>query len=174
MRRRLFLAVSVLMLAPSPALAQDQHAEPRCDTIRPAFPPELSAWSTRTALSAGTNTRTAPVIVVGRGVDLRLSPADGVATAVPAARPAEGGDTAGLALFQVTRGGTYRVALGGAAWIDVVRAGRTLPSVAHGHGPICTGIRKIVDFRLTPGRYVLQLSGSAAAALPVLIARSEA
>ena len=77
-------------------------------------------------------------------------------------------------MFQVARAGTYRVALGTSAWIDVVRAGRALPSQAHGHGPACTGIRKIVDFRLTPGRYVLQLSGTMATTLPVLIGRSEA
>ena len=62
----------------------------------------------------------------------------------------------------------------GNAWVDVVRAGRALASSAHGHGPACTGIRKIVDFRLQPGRYVLQVSGGTSASVPVLIARAQA
>lgn len=166
-----YLALLALPLAPLPALAQE-HAEPRCDIIRPAFPPELSGWSTRSALAAGKSTRSAPVMVVGRGIDLRLAAAGSVTPPVTPKKLAEAGDTAGLALFQITRAGTYRVALGGPAWIDVVRAGKALPSTAHAHGPMCTGIRKIVDFRLRPGRYVLQLTGTQAPTIPVLIAHA--
>ena len=70
----------------------------------------------------------------------------------------------------MTRPGTYRVALGAGAWVDMLRDGKAIASTAHGHGPACSGIRKIVDFPLTPGSYVLQLAGSPDANIPVLVA----
>lgn len=70
--------------------------------------------------------------------------------------PATGGEAS--AAFTITKGGRYRVALDQAAWIDVVRDGKALTSVAHGHGPNCTTIRKIVDFDLTPGAHTLKLT----------------
>jgi hypothetical protein len=30
-------------------------------------------------------------------------------------------------------------------------------SVTHGHGPACSGIRKMVEFEVTQGRYQLQI-----------------
>lgn len=176
-RRRLapLLLPLAAMLPAVPATAQDGVvSDPRCATIRPSFPAELAGWSTRTPLAAGRAPRNAPVLALGRGADLSLHPLVQVQAVAPWGREPMPESQGGLAMFQVTRAGTYRVALGSAAWIDVVRAGKSLPSSAHGHGPACTGIRKIVDFRLTPGRYVLQLSGSAAATLPVLIARGNA
>ncbi|WP_246616645.1 hypothetical protein [Sphingomonas yunnanensis] len=164
-----------LLVAAAP-IAQAPEAEPttdqRCAVSRPPLPAGLTGWSRRAPLAAGTSTRSAPVIVVGHGADLRLAPADQVTPAVTPQREPDTGETAGLALFQVAHPGTYRVALGDAAWIDVVRAGRALTASAHSHGPACTGIRKMVDFRLEPGRYVLQLSGTKAASLPVMIARA--
>ncbi len=67
--------------------------------------------------------------------------------------------------------GTYRVALEHKGWIDVLEAGRSLASSKHGHGPACTGIRKMVDFRLKRGRHVLRLSKLAEDEVRVLITR---
>jgi hypothetical protein len=174
--RILTLSLLLPLLVAAAPIAQAPGAEPtadqRCAVSRPPLPAGLTGWSRRAPLAAGTSTRSAPVIVVGHGADLRLAPADQVTPAVTSQRQPDIGETAGLALFQVARPGTYRVALGNAAWIDVVRAGRALAASAHGHGPACTGIRKMVDFKLEPGRYVLQLSGTKAASLPVMIARA--
>src|SRR3546814_2325418 len=60
---------------------------------------------------------------------------------------------AALVPIEIATAGTYRVALSEGAWVDMVRDGTSLPSVAHGHGPRCSGIHKIVDFKLAPGRY---------------------
>lgn len=169
---RLAISIPLLLLAATPAFAQDPATDPGCMTVRPAFPAGFGGWSVRTPLTAGASTRSAPVLVIGRGVDLRLTGAERTTPAAAPQKPTEPGATAGLALFQVTRAGTYRIALGSAAWIDVVRSGKPVASAAHGHGPACTGIRKIVDFRLTPGRYVLQLTGTQAPSVPVLIARA--
>lgn len=82
---------------------------------------------------------------------------------------AKRGGTAALLSFTVAKAGVYQIGLGSGAWIDVVSGGKALGSVAHGHGPICTGLRKIVDFELAPGRYALQLSGIKAATIRVMI-----
>jgi hypothetical protein len=166
----LLAAAAPITQAPPPA--PEPSADQRCTAARATLPAGLTGWTRRAPLAAGTSTRSAPVIVVGHGADLRLAPAEQVTPAVAPQREPDTGETAGLALFQVARPGTYRVALGDAAWIDVVRAGRALVATAHGHGPACSGIRKMVDFRLQPGRYVLQLSGATAASLPVMIAHA--
>lgn len=172
-RRRLFACLgAAMLLGATGAAAQDAASDPRCATMRPAFPAGFGGWSTRTPLTAGTAARNAPVLPVGRGTDLTLAPADRFVPLLPPGRAAEATSAGGLVMFQVSRAGTYRVALGSPAWVDVIRGGRMVASTAHGHGPMCTGIRKIVDFRLRPGRYVLQLSGSATPTLGLLIARA--
>ena len=161
----LLLAMQVAAPAAPPGPADD----PRCATVRAAVPPGFGGWSARTPVAAGRMPATAPVLPIGGGADLRLA-AGFVPAASPGKAPADG-SKGGLALFEVRRAGTYRVGLSGAAWIDVVRRGQVLASSAHGHGPMCTGINKIVDYRLSPGRYLLQLTGAQADRLGVLIAR---
>lgn len=175
MRRPSLLPALLLAALPAaPALAQDPATDPKCATVRPAFPAGFGGWSTRAPLSAGASPRTAPVLAIGRGADLTLHPLAQVAPVARWGKPPAADAAAGLAMFQVAHAGTYRVALGTPTWVDVVRAGTALPAQAHGHGPACTGIRKIVDFRLKPGRYVLQLSGGGATTVPVLIVRGAA
>lgn len=157
---------------PAPIAAPAPEPTVDCSTVRVAMPREFAGWGMRTPLMAGTAPRNAPVLPIGRGADLTLSATSAVtAPAAPGKAPAAD-SRSGLAMFQVSRAGTFRVALGAPAWIDIVQAGRVIASTAHGHGPVCTGIRKIVDFRLSPGRYVLHLSGAETATVPVLIARA--
>jgi hypothetical protein len=77
----------------------------------------------------------------------------------------------GLLGFTVTQAGTYRVGIGSGAWLEVVRDRTALESAAHSPGPACTGVRKMVDFALTPGTYLLEISGNGTAKLPVLVTR---
>ena len=73
--------------------------------------------------------------------------------------------------IEIAEAGTYGVAIDTGAWIDVSRDGRPLHSAAHGHGPACSTIRKIVDFRLEPGRYTILLSRTEATAVRLLVIR---
>jgi hypothetical protein len=77
--------------------------------------------------------------------------------------PKRGGAHGGLFAFEVGAAGRYRLALGAAHWVEVVANGAAIPSVAHGHGPDCTPVRKFVDWDLKPGRYLLQVTGDPAA-----------
>lgn len=92
-----------------------------------------------------------------------------LAYAVPPEKAATG--YGAVLAFDVASAARYRIALGAAAWIDVIRAGAAQGSVAHAHGPGCSGIRKMVDFDLRPGPHLLQLSGSAGATMRVMVAR---
>ncbi|HTU11102.1 MAG TPA: homogentisate 1,2-dioxygenase [Allosphingosinicella sp.] len=73
--------------------------------------------------------------------------------------------------LEIEQAGTYGVAIDQGAWIDVTRDGTALRSTAHGHGPACSTIRKIVDFALEPGRYTITLSRTDAPAVRLLVVR---
>lgn len=71
----------------------------------------------------------------------------------------------------VMRAGTYRVAINEGALIDIYRDRRLRSSVGHQHGPMCSGIRKLVDFRLKRGRYWLSLAGIEGETVRTMIVR---
>ena len=150
--------VLMLQAAPAPAVPP----APVC-TATVAPPAGLEAWSTVSAITMGP-------IAIGKGTGLMLQPVEKVAFASAPGRAPKPGTFGGVYQFNVATAGTYRIALEAGAWIDVVRDGKSLESVAHMEGPACSGIRKIVDFTLAPGRYVLQLSGAKDAPMRVLIA----
>jgi hypothetical protein len=73
--------------------------------------------------------------------------------------------------IEIAEAGTYGVAIDTGAWIDVSRDDQPLRPAAHGHGPACSTIRKIVDFQLEPGRYTILLSRTEATAVRLLVIR---
>ncbi|WEK43594.1 MAG: homogentisate 1,2-dioxygenase [Candidatus Sphingomonas colombiensis] len=113
------------------------------------------------------------LLPIGSSALVALLPTSQVSYAVPPAKAGAPASNGGLLGFFVARPGRYRVALGNAAWVDVVRDGKSLTSVAHNHGPACSGIRKMVDFDLSPGRYLLQIAGSDALASGVMVSAVE-
>jgi len=76
----------------------------------------------------------------------------------------------GLFAFTVETAGDYTVALGAAAWIDVLEDGKAMEPSTFGHGPECTTIRKMVTFALKPGVHVLQIAVLGAETLRVMVA----
>lgn len=145
------------------------HPAPTMKTcpIAGVIPPELAGWRTMTPVDAGAT----PVpIRLGAGVRAHLLPVDAVTYPLAPAKPGATGTSGGVFAFEVARGGRYRVALGAGAWIDVVQGGRAFASVAHGHGPECSPVRKMVDFDLKPGRYLLEVAGAPSATLGLMIA----
>jgi len=73
----------------------------------------------------------------------------------------------------IAEAGRYGVAGDGKVWIDVAAAdSKPLVSVDHGHGPSCSGIRKIVWFDLAAGTYQLALSKAANASVRLLVVRA--
>ncbi len=151
---RALLAVALLAV---PALAQAPGA-PAC--ARQETVPGFEGWS-RSPLDN--------ILQPGRASLLALRAADRLAYQPPLARPATPGTFGATVPLTIAAAGTYRIALGQGAWIDVVRDGRKIDSAAHAHGPECSGIAKIVTFTLAPGNYVVQLSDTKTPQLAAMV-----
>jgi hypothetical protein len=169
-RHFLVTLAGLALIAPTAsALAE----EPDCSAGAPALPAELAGWASRDAATAAADPAGAAAspLQIGRAADAALKPSDDVRFAAPPGKAGEGESYAGLLAFTVETPGSYRVALGAGAWIDVVRDGGALVSTAHGHGPACSGIRKMVDFTLTPGTYLLQIAASPKPSIAVMVVK---
>ncbi len=149
------IALALILQAAAPAEA------PIC-TKMVGPPAGMAAWAQPaegTALRPGT------------ALALPMADVAGLRFTVAPERAPVGGTYGAVVPFTIARGGTYAIALSEAAWVDVARGPRLLSSTGHRHGPPCSGIRKIVDYRLAPGRYVLQLIGAPRPEGRVLIVR---
>jgi hypothetical protein len=158
--------------APAPMSMPGAAAAP-CPATPPKLAPELAGWSSAVPMPAAASGQELGVatLTVGAAVKAALHPSAAVAFALPPEHAPPSGSNGGLFAFTVTQAGRFRVALGAGVWVDVVKDGRAMATSAHGHGPDCTGIRKMVDYQLQPGRYTLQLSGATAPTLQVMVAR---
>ena len=166
----IFAPMMLLVAAAQPMPGMD-HAPAACPATPAAVPPELAGWARQSPVQAGADGARATMLPIGGGVIATLLPASAVAYAVPPEKQGTAASSGGVFAFTAPATGRYRVALGAAAWIDVLSGTMPSVSVAHGHGPDCTGVRKTVDFDLVPGRYFLQVSGSGSAKLPLMVVR---
>ena len=169
---RPFLLALVVLIAPGVVQAQAAAPAPACARSDAGLPPELAAWSAKAPLSAanGVTGLDKAVLTLGQAYAATLVPATAITYEVKPDRPQAPDARGGLFAVDVLASGTYAIALGAGAWVDVVKGRVAQRSTAHGHGPACSTIRKIVSFDLRPGRYVIQISSSAEAILPILVA----
>jgi len=162
---------AALALLPALALAQTAPMAPAPACPAPVAPTgALAPWSAPVALQAGADGDHATPLAPGRAAQIALLPTPQVHYPLPPARPGSPASHGGVLRLDVASAGTYRIALDAAAWLDVVGADGPQHSTAHGHGPDCSGIRKMVDFTLKPGRYSVQISASDPAQVRVLVA----
>lgn len=162
----MFNALLAAMLMQAPAAINDA-----CPAVV-APPAELSGWaSPRRPLDAGRNATHSAMLTPGVAVAARLPSTRDVRYVARPEKPGGSVSYGGVFAFTVATPGRYRIALGSGAWIDVLADGKPIVSVAHGHGPACTGIRKMVDFDLSAGRYVLQVAGNGTADLPLMVTK---
>lgn len=154
-------------LLPGVGTAQSTATTGPVCTEAAVLPAELSGWASPMPLVVGSSAE----LVVGRSVQTLLLPTARVRYSVAPETQGQAGTFGGVIPVTIATAGRYRVALGAGAWIDVVRNGRTMPSVAHGHGPACTAVRKMVDFDLVPGRYLVQIAGNAASGLTLMLVK---
>ncbi len=159
----MLLATLLLLAAPQAASAPDCPATPA------ALPAGMEGWRRPVPVTAGADATRPTALTIGTAVTATLLPAARLSYAAPPAKPGTPGSHGGVLAFTVTKAGRYRVALGAGAWIDVLRGTTAVASAAHGHGPACSTIRKMVDFDLPPGRHLLQIAGSEPPALTVMV-----
>jgi len=130
-----------------------------CPAEPAALPAAFKGWREVSATPA-----------VGHAFDVRGADPATVRGLAPGA-VARGG-MAALVPFEIETQATYSVALSEGAWVDVVAGDKVIPSSSHRHGPACSGIHKIVDFRLQPGRYALHISAMQTPSVRVMIIRA--
>jgi hypothetical protein len=151
------------MIAPIALVSLSVQAAPgapaRCEATRAAMPSALAGWRQSAA---------APTI----GKAFIVQAAD--PATIRGLRLGEVARPGGAALvpFEVGEDATYRIALSNRAWVDVAAGNALIKASAHGHGPACTGIAKMVDFPLKRGRYALHLTGISTPSVKVLIAKA--
>jgi hypothetical protein len=167
MRRVAMMAGALAIGGAGGAIAQSPMAMAPGSACPVTANPWQGARSVAAARTLGGNPN--PALALGEKVDATLVPVDRMTLASPLGKPIVAGDRGGLLTFHVALGGAYRVALGDHAWIDMTQRGVPLVARTHARGAPCSGIAKTVDFALSPGDYVLQVSAARAAHIPVQI-----
>lgn len=146
-----------------------QAATPEASCPAPAQP---DGWTAQQGVTAGAGVAAPVTLAIGRSARAELLPVSRITYPAPPSKAAGADSMGGVFAFDAATAGAYRVALSSAVWVDVVAGDKELASEAHGHGPDCSGIRKYVDFRVaSPGRYLVQVSGSATPSITVMISR---
>ncbi|MES2157728.1 MAG: hypothetical protein V4512_07975 [Pseudomonadota bacterium] len=158
--------ILALLLAAAPA------ADPLCATPAPLAEPWTS-WTQSGQGKAGTQAQGAPALILGKPVVATLTPAVHVQFAVPPGKGATEG-FGGLLALSLKQSARIGIGLSGPAWVDVVSGTTPVASVDHGHGPDCSGLRKIVWFDLPAGRHLVQIAGSKTPDIRVMAADAKA
>jgi hypothetical protein len=178
MRSILIGLAGCAVLSSAAAQAQDQPtAAPAnasvCARIDAALPAEMIGWTHRLALPGAVKVAglTGSTLALGKGVDAILPMTGKIAYLARPRKPDSPKNHGGLFQFAIDREGAYAIALGGTARIDLLRDRAAVAPVSRVDGPSCSTIRKVIDFRLTPGTYVLQVSAYADAKLPLMVTR---
>lgn len=160
--------IAMSLAAAVPATAFAAPAAPSCPSA-PVLPPELADWS-RDASSK-------TIYAYGDDLGADWSPLGAARTALPLhkfeslrygiapERKPDAYKFGGMIPIDVKKPGRLVVALDAGAWIDLVRDGAVVKSLTHGHGPACSGIRKMVEFDVTQGRYQLQIVNAPTASI---------
>ena len=173
-RRLSYVLAALCALAfAAPSRAQEPAVAPKCPEEAAALPAELAPWTAPTPVTAATRPEDGgkAAIKVGAAVKAALFHTPEVTYSVRPVKP--GGSVAygGLLEVAIAEPGTYRVAIGNASWVDVVKDGEKVESIHHGGGPACSGIRKMVDYPLKKGEYIVQLSAGGEAQIGVLVVK---
>jgi len=162
---RMMAGLAVLLLAGASALAQSPRpntvAKDSCAAAAPP-PPEMAAWSKPRPLAAALNEADAAKAPLQPGVAVtaKFAPVAEVKYRVPLEKADGPAVFGGLYTLKIAEAATYRIASSAGPWMDVFVRTTPVTSSAHGHGPPCTGIGKMVDFPLQPGDYLVQFSES--------------
>ena len=172
---RLALIALAAALAAPPAFTQEHdHETPACTATDAALPVGMGDWNGRAAISTAPSPEHARHVslALGKGYAATLKKKGDVTFSVEPEKPGGSVSYSGLFSFTIPEAGNYAVALGSAAWIDVLENGKALEPASFGHGPECTTMRKKVVFALKPGLHVLQVAGNGAETLKLMVAKA--
>ena len=169
---RLAILLAAAALAAPVAVFAQELAPAACPATRAPLPAGLEAWARPAPLTAAANPADAPkaTLAIGQAFDAALPNTPTVTYALRPEKPGGSVSYGGIFAVDVTKPATYTIALSTGAWIDVVRDGKPLQSAAHGRGPACTTLRKMVAFQLEPGRYLIQIAANGEPKIGIMVA----
>lgn len=173
--RLTLIALAVVALGGAPALAQQTgHEAPACAAMDATLPAGMADWNGKAEITTAPSPEHAGHVslALGKGYEAKLKKKGDVTFSVEPEKPGGSVSYSGLFSFTIPEAGSYSVALGTAAWIDVLEDGKALEPASFGHGPECTTIRKKVVFALKAGLHVLQVAGNGAETLKVMVAKA--
>lgn len=167
--RVIAIMLAAAVASPASAFADDPR-QPTASCLQIAEPPpELADWS-RNASSKTIYAHGADLVADWSSLgaartELPLHRFESLRYGTTPGRKPDVYKFGGMIPIDVKKPGRLVVALDAGAWIDLVRDGAALKSAAHNHGPPCTGIRKLVEFDVKPGRYLLQIVNAPTASI---------
>jgi hypothetical protein len=156
------LAVAVSAVAGALASVPAQAADP-CEGFAWNVSHERAVFATPAVAvtAATTTTGPAPTLVLDKLYDIALTPQDKVSfVLVPEKKTLADGAYAGMVTLHIPAAGKYRVSMSEGFWIDVIAAGKFVPTddFTGSHG--CRAPRKIVQFVMPAGDLTLQFSNT--------------
>lgn len=163
-------------LAPLILVANGVSAQPVGEiacTAAGEIPAPLGGWTSAAPLKAAADYKSSrrAELVPGKAAVVGLLQTPKVEYPVRPEKPGGTVSFGGIIRFAVAEEGVWRVALSSGAWVDLIKDGEAAASIAHGRGPACTGIRKMVDYRLKPGTYALQVAANGSDTVTLMVAR---
>jgi hypothetical protein len=128
------------------------------------------------SLTAGKDSKSAPIVAPNRLYKLRLLAQDQVVfSASPTKKPEGKSAYAGLAAFKISMPGSYRISVDQPFWIDVVSKGSLVAAKDFQGQHSCRAPHKIVEFELVDTRpHVLQFSNARSDSVLVTVTASPA
>jgi len=161
------LALIALLLA-APALAQELVG---CDKFNWPLERERTMLANPTVVVSGSDVRQP----LAAAMLVTLVPfADADLPLAPERTPKSPDSYAGFVrISALPKPGTYRITLSQGAWIDVIQDGAAVKATAHSGASGCDGVRKSVKFELGGGPIIIELSGTTAHAVALVVTRIE-
>jgi len=157
-RRSLFL---VGLLAATPAFAQ----EPTGCSFKWPLDQERALLAKPAQVASG-----GALEDISTAVNVTLAPLAEAKLPSPPSRPSKYPNSfAGFLRAPAPAAGVYRITLAQGAWIDVIQDGHTLKSAGFTGAKGCAGIAKSVKFDLAASPYVIELSGTSAHAVALVV-----
>ena len=157
--------LGTVLLAAVPGMAQPAPAQPCAVTV------EGSGWNSPVALGSLAAERDGgPVLEIGQTARITLHPTAEVRYPQPPGQAGKDGSFGGMVRFRVTAGGSYRFISSEDPWYDVVGSGGIIAPVARSHDRQCTPqTRKMIDYVLGPGDYLLEIARTSTADVVLLL-----
>jgi len=163
---RIYVVFSMLVLAATAGAAFAQEPV-GCDKFKWPIDKERALLAAAVPVAPGGEVGQP----LSAAVKLPLAPLADVKLPMPPGRAPKSPDSnAGFVRYAaLPRAATYRVALSEPAWIDVVQDGREIKSTDHTGALACEGIRKSVKFNLSAAPVVIQISGTTAREIAIVV-----